>query len=75
MSRRRRAEHGVDERMRDHVPVGVPGQPARMIETDTAEDERNSLDERVRVHAQPDAKLAHPSGSCRALRPSKTVTV
>ena len=61
--------------MRDHVPVGVPGQPARMIETDTAEDERNSLDERMRVHAQPDPKLAHPSGSWRALRPSKTVTV
>jgi hypothetical protein len=34
-----------------------------MIETDTAEDERNSLDERMRVHAQPDPKLAHPSGS------------
>ena len=61
--------------MGDHITVRMTGKPAGRLDHDPAENERNALGERVRVHAQPDAELAHPSGSCRRSRSSKTVTV
>ena len=71
------AEHRVDQRVRDHVAVGVAGEPARMVELDAAEDERHALDERVRVDADPDAESltrAAPgaAGAPRTPSPSRT---
>ena len=60
--------------MRDHVAVRMTRQPARRIERDSPEDERNALFKRVRIHAESDAHV-QPSGSCRAARCSKIVTV
>ena len=71
----RRAEDGVDERVRDHVAVGVAREPARVVEADAAEHERHAVLERVGVDAHADPELGHPSGSCRPRRASKTVTV
>ena len=58
--------------MSDHVAVGMPGEPPVGLQLDPAEHQRHALDERVCVHSEPDP---HPSGSCRARRPSNTVTV
>ena len=66
---------GVDERVRDDVAVGVPGEPPRLVrELDAAEHERNALGEGVSVHPDPDPD-AHGSLSCRRTRRSKTETV
>ena len=63
-----RAEHGVGERVRDHVAVGVAGEAARMLDRDAAEHERNAVLERMRVDADADAELRHraPPGARRA---------
>ena len=50
-------------------PSEWPGEPARMVDRDPAEDERHAVRERVRIEAGADAILAHPSGSCRAHAP------
>src|SRR6185437_7172943 len=50
------AEHGVDQRVSDHVPVGVARKAARMVESDPAEDERHAVGERVRVEPDADAE-------------------
>jgi hypothetical protein len=57
------SEQRVDQRVRDHVAVRVPCQPARMLEAHTAEHEGNVVRERMRVHAETDAQGAHPTGT------------
>ena len=47
------AEQGVGERVGDHVAVGVPGEPARMVDRDPAEHERHARLEGVRVDPRP----------------------
>jgi hypothetical protein len=54
-----RAENCVDQRMRDHVAVGVAGEAARIVEVNTAEDERHAVLERVRVDTEADAQVSH----------------
>ena len=49
-----RAEQGVDERVGDHVAVGVAGEATRVLDLDAAEDERDALLERMRVEAEAD---------------------
>ena len=75
----RGAENRVDQGVRDHIAVGMAGEPARAVDPDAAEDERDTVLERVRIDAEPDPHLgvarAHPSGSWRGSRLSKTVTV
>jgi hypothetical protein len=61
--------------MGDDVAVRVSGEAAVVVELNASEDEWDPVRKRVRVDAKPDAKLAHPSGSWRGFRPSKTVTV
>jgi hypothetical protein len=61
--------------VRDHVAVGVAGQARLAREVDPGEHERDSVGEAVRVDAETDTELTHPSGSWRAWRPSKTATV
>ena len=48
------AEQRVGQRMGDDVAVGVPDQPARMVDRDAAEHERNALAEGVGIDAEPD---------------------
>jgi hypothetical protein len=60
--------------MRDHVAVGVACETARGVEAHTAEQERDTLRECVRIDAEADSEV-HSSGSWRALRRSNTVTV
>ena len=50
------AEHRVDQRVREHVAVGVPGEAPVEVEPDAAEDERRPALELVRVDADPDAE-------------------
>ena len=69
------AEDRVDQRVRDHVAVGVAGEAARLVERDAAEDERHALLERVRVDADADAELLIRAAPGARSRPSKTVTV
>lgn len=81
----RRPEEGVDERVGEHVAVGVPGEPAGMLDADAAENERHAVGESVRVEAEADPVVAqplirgsgfgHPSGSIRRCRPSNIATV
>ena len=59
----RGAEHRVGERVREHVAVGVAGEPARMVDPDAAEHERHAVLERVRVDAGADPVLGHGSRS------------
>ena len=61
--------------MRDHIAVRVTRETARGLDLDAPEDERNAIGERMRVDADTDAKLGHPSASWRRARPSKIVTV
>src|SRR5438874_3001 len=70
-----RTEQRVDQRMRDHVAVRVAREAARRVDRDAPEHERNTVREGMRVDAEPDPELAHPSGSCRRCRRSKTLTV
>src|SRR5436309_1974039 len=63
------AEQRVDQRVRDHVAVGVAREPSPRVDLDPAENERHTLDERVRVDAD---SHPHPSGSWRRSRRSKT---
>ena len=49
------AEQGVDHGVGEHVGVGVPGEAARVIDLDPAEDEAAPLGEAVAVVADPDA--------------------
>jgi hypothetical protein len=58
-----RSEHGICERVRDHVAVGVTCEAARELDRDTAEDEPDALFESVCVDPEADPKVAHPSGS------------
>ena len=69
-----RAQHGVGEGMGDHVAVGVAGEPARVVEANASEHERDAVRERVRVDADADAELSQAAPAV-ALRPSNTVTV
>src|SRR5204863_6870579 len=71
----RGAEHGVDQRVGEHVAVGMAGEPARRIDLQPGEHERHAVLERVRIDAESDPNLTHPSGSWRGRRPSNTVTV
>src|SRR5262249_22067062 len=61
-----RAENRVGQRMREDVAVGVPRQPARMLDAHAAEHQRDAVLQRVCVEAGTDAELAHAksSGSC-----------
>jgi len=61
----------------DHVAVRVPGEPGGLVgELDAAEHERHALDQSVGVDADSHPEIgAHPSGSWRRTRPSKTDTV
>ena len=52
-------------------PSEWPGEPARMLELDPAEHERDALLERVRVDADPDAELATAQATRRLLDPSQ----
>ena len=68
------AQDRVDERVREHVAVGVAGKAPRRLDRHASEDERDPVRKGVRVDADADAKLGHPSGSGRLRRSSKTVT-
>jgi hypothetical protein len=46
-----RSEHGIGERVGDHVAVGVTGQAAREVDRDAAENEPETLFEGMRVDA------------------------
>ncbi len=70
-----RAEDRIDECVGDDIAVRVAGEPGLAGELDAADDERRVLGEGVGVDADPDPQPAHPSGSWRAVRASKTVTV
>ena len=59
----RRAEHGVDEGVRDHVAVRVAGEAARVLDRDPAEHERHAVLERVRVDARARRGAQTPSTS------------
>ena len=48
--------------MRDDVAVGVPGEPARVLELDPAEHERHAVLERVRVDPIPTRSSATGGG-------------
>ena len=61
--------------MGDDVAVRVAGEARLAGELDAADDEARALGEAVRVDADPDPEPAHPSGSCLAERPVKTVIV
>ena len=71
-------EQRVDQRMRDHVSVGMAGEPARVVDLDPAQDERDAFDEPVGVVPGTDADVGHggrllrPGGNER-LDPSKVV--
>ena len=54
-----RAEKRVDQRVSDHIAVGVAGEPARVVDLDPAEHERHAVVEGVGVDADPDAVLSH----------------
>ena len=47
--------------MSDDVPVRVPGEAARVVDGDAAEDERHALHESVRVEADADPGVRHAS--------------
>ena len=68
-----RAEQRVDDRVGEHVGVGVAGQAAVVLDAHAAEDQRPPLGEAVRVLADA-GRDAHdaPIGSSRRSRPSKT---
>src|SRR5699024_3388082 len=68
-----RAEHGVRQRMRDHVAIRMAGEPARMLEANAAEHERHAVLERVGVDADPDAELAHASHEATSSRSARSV--
>ena len=70
------AEHRVDQRVRDHVAVGV-ARRARAADSmlDAAEHERNAVLERVRVDPEPDAKSLIRAAPAAHAAPSNTVTV
>ena len=53
------AEQRVDERVREHVAVGVADEPARVLDPDTAEDERDAFGQDVRVDADPHPEVRH----------------
>ena len=53
----------------------MAGEPAGMLESHAAENERDAVGERVRVDAETDPQVAHPSGTWRASRCSNTVIV
>src|SRR5436190_5368018 len=55
-----RADDGVDQRMRDHVAVGMAGEASVVLDRDAAEDERHALHERVRVDTDPDSQRLDP---------------
>src|SRR5690349_13810463 len=57
----RGAEHGIGQRVREHVAVRVPGEPARVIHPNAPEHERHSVLERMGVEARADAVLRHVS--------------
>src|SRR5262249_13519501 len=52
-------KHRIDEGVRDDVAVRVPGEPARVVELQPAQDARNAVDEPVRVESDPDAQVSH----------------
>src|SRR5690349_14416357 len=58
----RRAEHSVDQRVSEHVTVGVTGQAAVELEPHAAENERHAALERVRIHSYADA-VGHGSAA------------
>ena len=66
-----RAEQRVDQRVREHVAVGVAGEAARVVELDAAEHERHALLERVRVDADADAEVRHAPAPPAARRASR----
>src|SRR4029077_17869788 len=70
-----RAEDRVDQRMDDHVAVRVTRETGLAGEVDACEHERHPVLEPMRIDPEPDAEIAHPSGSSRASRRSKSVTV
>ena len=54
-----RAEHGIGQRVRDDVAVRMTGETAVVLEAHAAEHQRHPRLERVGVHAQTDAEIAH----------------
>src|SRR4029079_18173369 len=70
-----RTEQSVDQGVSDHVPVRVAREALRRFDRDSPEYQRDAVRELVAAHPQSDPELAHPSGSCRRSRRSKTVTV
>ena len=66
-----RAEQRVDDRVREHVGVGVAREAALAGDLDAAEDQRPPVREAMRVDADP-AAHAQPIGSSRRSRPSNT---
>ena len=71
------AEQRVDHRVREHVGVGVPVEPALVGDLDAAEDQPAPVGEAVRVVADADphgAVSEAPIGSRRRLRRSNTAS-
>src|SRR5205807_5562973 len=69
-----RAEHGIGERVRQHVAVGVAGEAARMLDANAAEYERHAVLERMRVEARADPVIRHSHDAIFA-RSSAVVTL
>ena len=67
------AEQRVDQRVCDHVPVRVPGEPLRGGDLDAAEHEWYAVLERVRVEADPHALVSHGRRLRAAGRVSRSV--
>ena len=65
------AEQRVDHRVREHVGVGVAGEPLLVGHLDAAEDQPPPGREAVGVDPEPGADH-QPSGSIRRVRPSNT---
>ena len=62
------AEQRVDDRVREHVGVGVAGEALLVRDVDAAEDQRAARREGVRVDAEAGADH-HPIGSIRRCAP------
>src|SRR5207244_1636608 len=61
------AEERVGDGVEDGVGVGMTGQPARLADADTAEDERTGVIERVDVDSLSDADHDHCSSMRSAI--------
>src|SRR5258705_11106125 len=73
VAQRQGAEQGLADRMRQHVGVRVPGEPAVEVYRNSAQHERPTVRERVEVESEADA--GHRAHARRARRRSSCVVI